>query len=125
MKTIDSKVGTIKLTGLGDCDIIIKGSSEKYRTPHFHLVSKDNNFETTICIYDNRYFSKEAKDKLNDQQSKELEDAVKEVNDPEYDGDIIMAAGMRLLWIGKHGERYCKDLYPIPRYSKINYTKEK
>lgn len=125
MKTIDSIVGTINLTGLGDCNIIIKGSGEKYRTPHFHLISKDNNFETTICIYDNKYFSKEAKDKLNDQQCKELEEAIKLVNDPEYDGDITIVIGMRILWIGKHGERYCKDNYPVPKYSNLNYEKEK
>ncbi len=126
MKTEDSIVGSVNLTGLGKCDIIIKGSSERYRTPHFHLISSDGKFETAICIYDNKYFNneKETKCLLSTEQAKELEEAIKLPGDPEYDGDISMAIGMRILWIGKHGERYCKDNCPIPNYSNINFKED-
>ena len=58
-KIIPSIVGSINLGNeIGECDIIINPEDEENKSfPHFHIKSKDGNFETCLGIYEAKYYN--------------------------------------------------------------------
>lgn len=63
---------TTHLKSIGNCKIIVYGNEGT--TPHFHVKSKTNNFETCLCIDEPRYFKHgHIQGSLTDDQLEELD----------------------------------------------------
>ena len=111
----DAIFGTVNLDTIGECDIVVKGIEENTDIPHFHVISKDKSFDTSICIYENSYLS-ENESKLTDKQASIINDFIRS----KKDNSLVEAIGTRIIWIGRFGDKNTKKNCPIPDYSTIN-----
>lgn len=65
-------IGKIKLDNIGDVDIIVISNDDGI-IPRFYIFN--NHFESSICIYDNKYYGETQK--LNNIQKKQLNEYLK------------------------------------------------
>ena len=104
-------IGSIDFDDIGNCDIIIYPYEEE-KIPHVHIKSNNLSFETTVAIYESQYLGG---DKLNAYQKDKLNEWMNGLSKDGLQNNIIC----RIMWCGKNGEDNCKDLCPIPDYTKL------
>lgn len=69
-------IGLLSLKSLGECNIYVYANEGTI--PHFHIISRSENFECCICIYEPLYFDHGYKaGKLNAKQRKQMNNWLK------------------------------------------------
>lgn len=69
-------IGLLSLKSLGECNIYIY--TNEGTIPHFHIISRSENFECCVCIYEPLYFDHGYKTgKLNAKQRKQMNNWLK------------------------------------------------
>ena len=120
MKEYESSalIGEIDLKeNAGLCEIRI--CYEPNQCPHMHIISKESNFESCICIFDKKYyFGHGVSDKLSDNQ---LQLFIEFMNSK---GFILSNwKELWLVWNCKNGDKYCPKCGKrsnIPNYNLLN-----
>jgi hypothetical protein len=90
------------------------------KIPHFHFVSDDSSFDTSICFYEPRYYiHKERFNKLNESQIKRLVEFINESNHLGTMYSLWDSFNLYRHYLDDNKYKYKEDIV-IPDYTQLN-----